>query len=65
MGRQKKNKQLCDHGPLTPEILRTFEGFEETSEEEAYEIIWTLDTLSRIVVEYYQHISEEPLPKQI
>lgn len=57
MGTRKKTKQLYDHGPLTPEILRTFEGFEETPDEEAYKIIWTLDAFSRIAVEYHHYIN--------
>lgn len=38
--------------PLTVEKLKTFEGFENTTEEEALEIIYTIDTLCRIVEEY-------------
>lgn len=38
--------------PLTVEKLRTFEGFESTTDEEALEIICTIDTLCRIVQEY-------------
>ena len=37
---------------LTVEKLRTFEGFENTPEDEAEEIIYTIDTLCRIVQEY-------------
>jgi hypothetical protein len=72
MDTKKKVEQLPDHGPLTPEILRTFEGFEETTDEEAYEIIRTLDTYARIVVAYYENINrpkaihpdEESVPKK-
>lgn len=37
---------------LTVEKLRTFEGFENTTEEEAIEIIRTIDILCRITQEY-------------
>jgi hypothetical protein len=39
-------------GALTIEKLRTFEGFENTSDEKALEIINTINTLCRIVRAY-------------
>jgi|GEM_PF-1471861 hypothetical protein len=52
-------KYLGDNGNINPkkealtiENLRTFEGFENVSDEEAMEIIRTIDTLCRIVQAY-------------
>jgi len=52
---------------LTVEKLRTFEGFENTTEEEALEIIYTIDTLCRITQEYLmnQNTNESNNPQNI
>ncbi|MDE2026205.1 MAG: hypothetical protein KGJ07_06950 [Patescibacteria group bacterium] len=52
---------------LTVEKLRTFEGFENTTEEEALEIIYTIDTLCRIVQEYLenQNMNENNNPQNL
>jgi hypothetical protein len=50
-------RKVKEHGPLTPEILRTFEGFEKIADEEAQDIIWTIDALCRAVVEYGKHVT--------
>ena len=41
--------------PLTIEKLKTFEDFENTTEEVAKEIIYTIDSLCRIAFEYLLH----------
>jgi len=50
-------RKVKEHGPLTSEILRTFEGFEKIADEEAQDIIWTIDSLCRAVVEYGKHVT--------
>ena len=41
--------------PLTIEKLKTFEDFENTTDEVAREIIYTIDSLCRIAFEYLMH----------
>jgi len=38
--------------PLTVEKIKTFKDFENVTDEEALEIIYTIDTLCRITQEY-------------
>ena len=50
-------KKDCKRGPLTPELVKTFEGFENVTDEEAFDIFITIDTLCRITSDYLQHIA--------
>jgi hypothetical protein len=53
--------------PLTVEKLKTFEGFENIADEEALEIIYTIDSLCRAVYEYglNQHTVKNSNPQNL
>lgn len=46
--------------PLTVEKVKTFEGFENVSDEEALDIVSTIDSLCRIVYEYLCNLNKRP-----
>ena len=46
--------------PLTVEKVKTFEGFENVSDEEALDIVSTIDALCRIVYEYLINLNKTP-----
>ena len=56
-----------DRKSLTVETLKTFEGFENISFEEAENIVYSIQTLCRIVYEYMveQNNAENNNPKNI
>ena len=56
-------KKTCKHGPLTPELVKTFEGFENVTDEEAFDIFITIDTLCRITWDYLQHNADNSQEK--
>lgn len=49
----RDRKGLSRSGSLTPELLRTFEGCEHYSDEQAQEIVFGLQSLAGILFELY------------
>jgi hypothetical protein len=67
MGTRKRRNDLLDinpkREPLTVEKLRTFEGFENTCDEEAENIVYSIRAFSRIIVEFMleqEHAGKNP-----
>jgi len=52
----QRDKQSLSSGSLTPELLRTFEGCEHYTIEEAEQIVCGLKQLACILFEVQQHV---------